>query len=161
MGTRLRRPDTRDMRRAHLVIAWAVLVVCAPLATWWVVGDVDEPGGQDHMFEPVHVPAGLELTVGIGASTLAVGSLLVLASPRGRRLARRTDAVVAGPLVAAGVFLGFGYRVVTAAVGGANIGGGLVMLFGMVALPAALVTSLCGVWGARRARTTDRTGHRR
>lgn len=145
----------------HLVIAWAVLVVCAPLATWWVVGSVDEPGGEDHMFEPVRVPAGVELAVGLGASTLAVGSLLVLASPRGRRLARRTDALVAGPLVGAGVYLGFAYRVVTAAVGGANIGGGLVMLFGMVALPALLLTSLCGVWGAWRSRPTDRTGHRR
>jgi hypothetical protein len=48
------------------------------------------------------------------------------------------------------VYLGLGYRIVTAGVIGANIGGGLFVLTSFVVVPVAIGSSVAVWWGTRR-----------
>jgi hypothetical protein len=61
----------------------------------------------------------------------------------------------AGPLVGAGVVLGFGYHVATAGVIGANIGYGLVVFFGVPLMAVLILVAAFRAW-ALRAKATGR-----
>lgn len=144
-------------------LASAVLIVAVPMATWWLVGP--NPGNEigsdptlrpddyDYLFHPPTIDAGLERVVGVMAVVAVVVSLGSLAvAVRRRRIDRRWR----GPIVAAcvvGVIVGLAERVMTAAVVGANIGGGFFLLFGT---PTVLVLLGASVIGSLRIqRTTD------
>ena len=125
------------------------LVVALPVATWWAVGDLSEKGYDhlDYMVRPVPVPPVLEGVLGGFAAVVVAASLVVLGVGRVRgSVPRSIDATVA-PLCVAGVIVGWGWRVVTAGVIGANIGGGMVML---LVLPVAVVLVAAAVANAMR-----------
>lgn len=129
---------------------WAamVLVAATPIATWWVVGDlsgtaIDDP---DFLYRPLDLAPATEDLVGAGATLLVLATATALAVGVARHEVdlRRWWSVLV-PLLAAGALAGTGWRVVTAGVIGANIGGGLVLLF-----VAPIVLGLV-VWAAGRA----------
>ncbi len=146
---------TRRHTRWSARLGSAAMVLATPAATWWVVGP--NPGNElgsdpasgaddyDYLFQPPTIDPGLERAVGIG-SILAVvcGAGLVARGIRNGRLdSRWLPAILM--LTVAGVIMGAGGRVLTAAVVGANIGGGFVLLFGtpvVIALVIAGVRSL-------------------
>ncbi|UWP80002.1 hypothetical protein [Dactylosporangium fulvum] len=73
---------------------------------------------------------------------IVIAALLVLGwATRRQHLDPRWWRVL-GPLLAAGVIVGYGWRVMTAGVIGANIGAGLVVLFAGPVVAALLLWSL-------------------
>jgi hypothetical protein len=131
------------VKPAHAV-ATVVLVASTPVVAWWAIGDVSEdvsPAAAYYAFRPPSLSARAELMLGAGSTTGALAALVVLV-PATRRgaVAVRWWGVVA-PLVGLGVFAGFAYRVMTAAVHGANIGAGLVVLLAPFAATGALATA--------------------
>lgn len=147
----------RPLRRRVSIIgrvSATVLVLAAPLATWWLVGP--NPGSEieagptvptntadfDYMFHPPSIDPAVERAVGGGATVaVLVAAIALVFTARSGRIDRRWWLPIVG-LVAAGAFAGFGERVVTAAVIGANIGGGLVILFGAPLALALVLGSL-------------------
>lgn len=140
----------------------AVVATVAGLAAvaWFAIGDLSSPvtpgTRQDYIVGPVTtpwwglVPAALVLAIGLAGLVHAY---------RARRLG--------GPHVAALLTLGavavaiaFGGRVITAGGIGANIGGGLMLLFGFPVLGALLVVGAVLLWRAHR-RDCEDTGRPR
>jgi hypothetical protein len=124
--------DRARSRTALLAAAAAVVLTLAtPVATWWVAGDqsVDIPD-PDYAFRAPDISTGVEHAIGVTAVVLwIVSAVLVCLEARGGRFPARWWSIVI-PLVLAGFICGYGYRVMTAGVIGANIGAGLAIFFG-------------------------------
>lgn len=136
-----------DDRTRHVTAAVS-LVLATPVAVWWVVGDVSSKGFDDldYMVRPVELPSVVEAVIGGLAVVLVIvcGAVLGHALYRGR--VRRAWSATVVPLFAAGVVVGAGWRVVTAGGIGANIGGGLVVLFGGPLVVALIVVAVANAW---------------
>lgn len=140
-------------------LAAAAGLVALPVAAWWVSGDMSYTptiadtlaGPPDYMVRPLPLSASTERAAGATAVVVVLASaLLLVVHARQGPWDRRWF----GPLAAAatvGVIVGFGWRVMTAGVIGANIGAGLMIVF---AGPMVLV--LLG-WAAVRAAKVRRT----
>jgi hypothetical protein len=127
--------ETVDMT----VLCAAGLTIAAAVATWWLVGDLSTPGSDvDYAFGPLTVDPTLERALGVGSIAVLVVALGLLASARWRGFLARWWSVLV-PLVLVGVIVGAGLRVMTAGVIGANIGAGLVALFGGPVVVALLL----------------------
>ncbi|MDQ6696261.1 MAG: hypothetical protein M3Z46_02230 [Actinomycetota bacterium] len=120
-----------------------------PAAVWWIIGDQTDSSiagdSPDHMLEPLPLSGNVELGVGVAAVAVVVACSVVLVV-RAHRQA--WDRLWLGPLAAAAsaaVITGYGCRVVTAGVIGANIGAGMMVMFG-----GPLVLVLLG-WALARA----------
>ncbi len=114
-------------------LAGLALALATPVATWWAIGDqstVPASMDPDFLIRPLAIGAHIEFLVGVGALLVAVvASATLLWASRTRWLDQRWWFVLL-PLLAAGLLVGAGWRVMTAGVIGANIGAGLVVLFG-------------------------------
>ncbi|HEV8649751.1 MAG TPA: hypothetical protein VG276_10190 [Actinomycetes bacterium] len=143
--------------------AAVALVVAMPVATWWLVGDQTDPDFKrrlqadgdpairagldpDYMFRPFDIAPATERAVGVVAVVLVVAAVIVLtlASLTGRLHVGWWG--VLGVLSLVGAGCGSGWRVMTAAVSGANIGGGIVLMLGG---PIGLGLVGVALWGAR------------
>ncbi len=116
------------------------LIVAVPVLTWWLIGanpgseygsdPTLRPDDYDFMFHQPPIDPSVEQTVGITALVIVVAAVVaLLVAARAGRLDRRWW----GPIIAmsvAGVVVAVAERVMTAAVVGANIGGGFMLLFG-------------------------------
>jgi hypothetical protein len=129
-------------------LAAVVLVVAMPVATWWLVGDQTEPSMKrrlhaaakdpaiqagldpDYMYRPFDIAPATERTAGVVAVVLVVAAVVVLV------VAWRTGRLhvgwwgVLGLLSLVGAGCGWGWRIMTAAVDGGNIGGAAVLDLG-------------------------------
>jgi hypothetical protein len=131
------RPLARRPLRTFGLLFVAPLLASALLA-WWLIGDMSERGG----YQPI-----LPLPSSGEAAALAgvTGVLVALAFLRELWSIRRTGRVPgdARRLSAAGLALGtltaFALRVLSAKTAGANIGGGIVMIYGPVLAVPLLV----------------------
>src|SRR3712207_1772432 len=114
------------------VLVGVVLVLATPIAVWWMVGDrtTSEVPDPDYLIHPIPMSATMERRIGASAVllVLASASALLGATWRGRFCARWWG--VLAPLLVAGGFCGLGWRVITAGVVGANIGGGMLLVGG-------------------------------
>jgi len=136
--------------------AWTGLsfsLLALPVAAWWLIGDLSEAGGSDYMFRAPPFAEDHEQLIGMLATLVLVGCSVLFLSPARRAALERRDARAAVPLACLGIFLGFAYRVMTAAVGGANIGGGLMFMFGVAFVPSMLLLALVQL---RRRSRADR-----
>lgn len=131
-----------------------MLVLAVTVATWWVVGDLslDEPD-LDYAFRPLPLSPRAEQVAGIAAVALVIlGSARLARRGSGLRRDPRWLTVLL-PLVAVALLVGWGWRVLTAGVFGANIGAGFLLLFGVPLLVAALAGTLVrAVWLLTRGR---------
>lgn len=145
--------DDGDVKRVYSTFALAGVVVSVPALLLLVPGNwFDEDGvGLNHNVEPVDLPDSLHVGLGVLASATLVAALLIVASPAGRRTISRDDIAAAVPLLLAGLYVAFTYRVFTAAVSGANIGGGLLVLLGVVVVPALVGLGLYKAWRAHQS----------
>ena len=135
----------RSIAERRLVALTVVAVVLAtPLAVWWIVGDISEVTGPyaDYLFEPPSISRAIETSLGVGAvlAVAASAATLMWAHRRQGFSRRRVLSVVC--LLLVGVIAGYGYRVLTAGVSGANIGGGLVLLFGPVMIIGLVIAAI-------------------
>ncbi|WP_326799925.1 hypothetical protein OG946_34880 [Streptomyces sp. NBC_01808] len=124
-------------------IAAAGLVLACPVWVWWVVGQLDADFDDlDYYIRPPELPPGLEPALGISGMAVAVLCALVLLVATSLEWLDRRWRQVIGPLVLAGIGTGYGWRILTAGGIGANLGAGLVTLFGVPTLVATLVSAL-------------------
>ena len=135
-----------------LVLAGAVaLVLAVPVAAWWRVGDrystLYPSPISSSVIRPFPVSPAVERAAGRGAVLAAIvaATWLTWASLRHGFDLRWWS--VLGPLLPAGILAGFGWRVLTARMDGANIGAGCVILS-----VGPAVAALLG-WAATRSLT--------
>jgi hypothetical protein len=146
------------------VVKWAVVPaavgasIAVPVATWWLVGDqstLPTSADLDYVVEPLDLGPGTERAAGIISTTLAVIALLILVLAWRRRQLDPRWWIALAPLLTAGVIVGYGWRVMTAGVIGANIGAGLVVVFCCPLVAVLLVWALAySVYLWRRSRRT-------
>jgi hypothetical protein len=125
-------------------MAAVAVTLMTPVVAWWAIGDRSETVDRrhaDYFLPPLPLGESVELGLGLGASIVAGASLVVLAVATGRRSIDRRWWSVLVPLLVVGVFGGWALRIMTAAVSGANIGAGFLMLFGPVLVVPALARS--------------------
>jgi hypothetical protein len=149
--TSTRTPGSRGPRRGE------------PVVTWWLVGDLSEPVDPtqaDCVVHPLKLDPGIEVGPGAAGSLVGSAALVVLTVGTRQRVVDRRLWGVVLPLVVVGMFGGHAYRVMTAAVYGANIGAGMVILIapGVVLLGLGWATATLVVI-ARSCRHSD-DGHR-
>lgn len=151
------------MHRKHVLLGYVAIVVAAPIVVWWLLPDMSAEGGTDHIVEPPDIPDAVRLTIGLGASAMLVVGGAVVFSPTGRTLRRPGDAPTVIPLMLGGAYVGFTYRAATAAVIGANIGGGMFIMAGMILVPTLVlystVTAAVNAWRRRRTRRQLQRGN--
>src|SRR5215472_1781022 len=142
----MRSPQKADGKRA--VARWAAwpaaagLVLAFPVASWWLVGDLSTVPASEHpdfAFRPLDVGRGVERAAGLASVLVAAVMLLMLVWFTVRHLFDARWWTVLVPLMAAGFIIGAGWRVMTAGVIGANIGAGIVVIFGGPLVAALLV----------------------
>ncbi|MGI8938510.1 MAG: hypothetical protein ACR2JF_09920 [Iamia sp.] len=147
-------PDRRNRAGPALLLV-AGLFLLAMVATWSLLGpqraavsldgeprQVQDDAFYDYAARVPDAPRPVELAVGavaasgaLGLAILALGSRAGVASTTGARL------VGTGASLLAGAIVGYGGRIVTAGVVGANIGAGLVLFFGVPLTVALLVVA--------------------
>ena len=112
---------------------------------------------MDRMYSAPEVTRPVELVLGIVATGGLVAGLGFLI-PRTRNSPERAWWPVFGALGVVGFMLAFGFRVVTARVGGANIGGGLFLMFGLPMIGVIALWALVRAWNLSAPPARD---HRR
>ncbi len=140
-------------RSSPAIVAASVAVVLAlPAAAYAAVGDQSStaPPYADHLWHPPSWSERDVRAVGVAAAIVALAGLGVLVRAARRRELPRVVAVIDGLLVVAGLVVALGSRVLTAGVTGANIGGGMVLMFGPPLVAGLLVAAT--VTAVRRGR---------
>ncbi len=120
-----------------------MVALTSAATTWWLVGDLTETtsGSITYAIEPPDISTGWVRAIGIASAV--IGGIAVAASLYGSATARWDPgwrwvvAMVAG----AGMIVGYGWRVMTAGVAGANQGAGLVVLLGAPIVTGLLATA--------------------
>ncbi|GGM87072.1 hypothetical protein ACFFX1_50275 [Dactylosporangium sucinum] len=141
---------------------WAVpaavgLVVAVAVATWWLVGDqstVPASANPDHVLMPFAIGPRAERAAGIASTVLTVIALALLVLATRRRNVDPRWWRVLVPLLAVGLIVGSGWRVVTAGVIGANIGAAVVVTLGGPVVVALLLWALAYAIRLLRKRST-------
>ncbi|WP_159038819.1 hypothetical protein [Streptomyces sp. NRRL B-1140] len=147
------------MRKRGIVAAGAALAGGVPVAAWGLMGQQNHDGlpasELDYAFQPWDIGDGVAAVAGGLALVLVVAgaAVLVRASLRGAMDQRWWG--VLGPLVALGLMAGVGWRILTAGGIGANIGAGLLIMFGTPIAAGLLMWSLAWSFWL----VTQRHGH--
>ena len=144
MASASRRAKGVPLTSMHLGVGVACLLA-VPVATWFLLGDMSEPGGMDRIYSAPDAPRPVEIFLGaMAAGALAVGLMFLI--PRTRHSAERAWWPVFGVLAVVGFLLAYGLRIMPARVGGANIGGGLFLMFGLPTLAVLVAWALLRAW---------------
>jgi hypothetical protein len=116
-----------------VVCASLLAIVATPPAAYFAIGDQSTVGpamDPDFAFRPPSWSPALVRLVGLVALVAFVVAVGVLVRQHRRSPILRATLIVDALLIVAGVIVAGGYRVATAGVIGANIGAGIVILFG-------------------------------
>ncbi|HEV2069935.1 MAG TPA: hypothetical protein VGR26_09090 [Acidimicrobiales bacterium] len=139
-------PEPRKMRS----IAAVVLVLALPFAVAWAIGETTitnvDPKYVDYVVRPPNIPEAVEQVTGALSAVLVVAATAALAWSWKRDPPDPGFLSVLLPLVVVGAILGLGWRVMTAAVIGANIGASLLVLFGSPVILALLILAGVSAW---------------
>jgi hypothetical protein len=111
----------------------ALLLVSVPMAAWWLIGDLSEsPYADYYTLKPLQLRFGDERVFGVVATVVAIVGLGLLVASRPRLRSKPSSWELAvGAVAAAEVTSVYIYRVITAGVIGANIGAGMMFMFGV------------------------------
>ncbi|MEU4465654.1 hypothetical protein AB0G20_18375 [Streptomyces sp. NPDC024017] len=139
------------MKNRGIMAAGAALVGGVPVAAWGLMGQQNYDGlpasELDYAFQPWDIGDGVAAIAGAVALVLAAAGAAVLVRSTLRGAMDRRWWGVLGPLVALGLMAGVGWRILTAGAIGANIGAGLLIIFGTPIAVGLLVWSLA--WAVR------------
>ena len=110
----------------------AVGVLATALSSWWLAGLVlhgeSDLFSPDYLLDPPEISAGVEHAIGVVSVVVAcLGLMAFVRLTRGPEPSRAWAGVY-GTLALSSAYLGFVYRVAILPVGGANIGGALLIL---------------------------------
>ena len=135
-----------------LVLALPAILAAAPLA--WALGTLvpDEKHifNPDYMWSPPSISDRARGELGVSAALVVLVTVAVLARLVRRRVVAPGGFMPALPLAALSAYVGLTYSVATAPVSGANIGGSLMVMFG---IPFALMMTAVAISsGVRHAR---------
>ncbi|WP_435283001.1 hypothetical protein [Streptomyces koelreuteriae] len=139
------------MKNRGMLTAGVALVLGVPVAAWGLMGQQNHDGlpasELDYAYQPWGIGDGVAAVVGGLALVLAgVGAAVLMRGAMDRRWWG-----VLGPLVVVGLMVGVGWRVLTAGVVGANIGAGMLIIFGTPVAAGLLLWAVGrGVWLATR-----------
>ena len=130
------------------------MVLALPLVVWWAIGDLSTTAvpDPDYMLEAPDVAPWVEATTGLTALLVVVGAVVVLVVTSRSRPLDRGWWLVLMALCSAGAITAAGGRVMTAGVIGANIGGGMFILFGVPVVLALLAVAAVKSWWMLRHR---------
>jgi hypothetical protein len=142
-----------------MLSAGATLVLGVPVAAWGLMGQQNYDGlpasELDYAYQPWGIGDGVAAGVGGLALVLAaVGAAVLVRGARRGAMDRRWWGVV-GPLVVVGLMAGVGWRILTAGGIGANIGAGLLIIFGTPVAAGLLLWALAWAFWL----VTQRHGH--
>ncbi len=145
-------------RRGRAVLWTAASVVLVPAAagaTWWLAGDLTTSTSPDpsYGYRAPRIDPATETVVGLVLTAIVLSYWLVFVLTTRRSKSTVAWLSVVASLTAAGVFIGYSGRMLTAGVDGANIGGGLVLLAGPFILGALLGYPIIRALNAIRAPT--------
>lgn len=159
-GCEMSKDDRVKERSASLGLPAAGIALATPILVWFAIGDVSFRGTRglflDYTYGPYQVGPESGFFVGGVAVVVAVAAVGLLFVRTRRGLADWRSWVVVAALSVGGALGAGGWRVLTAGGRGANIGGGLVLLFGPWLICGLLVWA---VWfaGDGRPETLRRT----
>jgi len=141
---------SRFVARSALLVLWlaAVMVCVAWLGSAIPHQTLPDP---DYMWRPPQIASGLKLLIGMAATVVAVAVCLLLRRWFKQGVLSRTWLVVFVATGAIAAYCGFTYVVATTPVIGANIGGGIAVLF---AGPFTVGTTIVAVVSVRQGRRT-------
>jgi hypothetical protein len=140
--------------RVATPLAFILLILAAPVAIWYVVGDLSTsplpPAESDYLVRPPRIFPWVENSAGILALVLIVVCALVLYQNLKRGLVSPRGWLVLALLLPAGLIVGLTGRVVTAGVIEANIGGGLMIMFALPVAGMLILAAFISLFVARR-----------
>ncbi|MBB6415435.1 hypothetical protein [Streptomyces sp. AK010] len=148
------------MTNRGIVAAGAALVGGVPVAAWGLMGQRNSAGlpasELNYAFQPWDIGDGVAAVAGGLALVLAVAGAVVFVRRSLRGAMDQRWWGVLGPLVALGLMAGVGWRILTAGGIGANIGAGLLIIFGTPIAAGLLLWSLAwAFWLATQGRGHD------
>ncbi|MGA5205172.1 hypothetical protein [Streptomyces variegatus] len=147
------------MTNRGIMAAGAALVGGVPVAAWGLMGQQNHDGlpasELDYAFQPWDIGDGVAAVAGGLALVLAAAGAAVLVRSSLRGAMDRRWWGVLGPLVVLGLMAGVGWRILTAGGIGANIGAGLLIIFGTPIAAGLLLWSLAWAFWL----VTQRPGH--
>ncbi len=136
------------------LIAVLVVALASAATTWWLVGDLSATtsGHITYTIVPPDISPGWGRAIGIGSAV--IGGIAVASALYGSAAGRWDPGWrwVMAMIGGAGTILGYGWRVLTAGVSGANQGAGLIILLG-----APMVLGLFGSAALRSYRLLTHT----
>ncbi len=137
---------TRSTHHLALVVLAPIGSLGVFLSAAWIAGLVDadrSPVDADYLWHPADISDGMRLALGLTATVLAVGIVLLVARWSGDGAISHSAVIVLIALGAIAAYGGVTYAVATAPVIGANIGGGLMVIaagpFAVVAIALAVL----------------------
>ena len=149
--------------RALLTVLGLAAVAAMPLAAWWLIGDQSEtslrPRDQlDYIWQAPDVSQTITSIVGaVALATVAIGVVGYVVAAKRRLIDTRWLLVLAASLIAGALLAAIG-RILTAGSVGANIGGGIALLFGLpivgLLIGYALLQGIGLIVSRRRLRAT-------
>ncbi|MFC9681052.1 hypothetical protein [Streptomyces sp. NPDC056948] len=151
------------MKNRGMLTAGTALALGVPVAAWGLMGQQNYDGlpasELDYAYQPWDIGDGVAAVVGGLALVLAgAGAAVLVRAARRGALDQRWWGVL-GPLVFVGLLAGVGWRILTAGVVGANIGAGMLIIFGTPVAAGLLLWAVGrGVWLATRGHGRETGG---
>ncbi len=137
----------------------ALAIIAAPPAVYYAIGDLSTVGPDmdpDYVMHPPSWSPSHVTFVGILALAVLASAVAVLIREHRREPILRSTLIIDALLISVGVIVAGGYRVVTAAVIGANIGAGILVLSASpIVIGLLIAAAVIGV-RAHRQRTARR-----
>lgn len=150
-------PGVKGEPRRLTIAAALALAVTTPIVTWWVIGDLSTTHtNPDYLLRSPSMSQASEQTIGFISLVIWIATVVALLFMN-RSASRRAWLPVLCSVVVVGVILGAVFRVLTAGVVGANIGGGLVLF---LAIPVVLGLVVFALIRSMRLLAQDRVGRR-
>jgi hypothetical protein len=141
-----------DSRWTRQIVA-TILVLSVPGAAHWLIGDLseaDDPLHLDYVVRPTLSASATRILGFVSLGAFSFAAVYLWRSSRDRPPTRESKRLV-GLLMLVGLIVAIGYRVMTAGVGGANIGAGLFLMFGV---PLCVALLVCAAWIGMRGRSS-------